>query len=70
MENDRDAVGGSHTADEVGTGDGTGDGSFLVAIGDTLVMVLVQLSPVPIHIIALDPKRTFPAKKAAPPWES
>jgi hypothetical protein len=36
VEDDGDAVGGSDRADVVGTSDGTGDGSGLVAVGNTL----------------------------------
>lgn len=36
VEDDGDAIGGSDGADVVGTSDGTGDGSLLAVIGDTL----------------------------------
>lgn len=42
VEDDGDAVGGSDGADIVGTGDGTGNGSSLVAIGNTLQTMIVN----------------------------
>jgi hypothetical protein len=45
VEDDWDAVGRSDTADVVGTSNATGNGSFLVAIGDALYNLVSAYKP-------------------------
>jgi hypothetical protein len=64
VKNDWNAVGWGNSADELSTCDSTSDRSFLLAIGNTLLIFISML-----HITHSILQLTFPAKYAAPPWD-